>query len=77
MRTCLRYAVACAAVSLLAAAPALSAEGAAKPPSAPGKAAGAAPESQQERMKRCSAAAKEKALKGDERRAYLSTCLKG
>jgi len=32
---------------------------------------------QHERMKRCNAEAKEQALKGDERKAYMSTCLKG
>jgi hypothetical protein len=33
-------------------------------------------ESQQDRMRRCNATAKEKALKGDERRAFMSSCLK-
>lgn len=32
---------------------------------------------QHERMKRCNADAKEQALKGDERKAFMSTCLKG
>lgn len=32
---------------------------------------------QHERMKRCNAEAKEKVLKGDERKAFMSTCLKG
>ena len=32
---------------------------------------------QHERMKRCNAEAKEQALKGDERKAFMSTCLKG
>lgn len=32
---------------------------------------------QHERMKRCNAEAREQALKGDERKAFMSTCLKG
>lgn len=32
---------------------------------------------QQERMKRCNAEAKTQALKGEERKAFMSTCLKG
>lgn len=32
---------------------------------------------QHERMKRCSQEAKEKTLKGDERKQFMSTCLKG
>lgn len=32
---------------------------------------------QQQRMKNCNAEAKEQSLKGDERRAFMSTCLKG
>lgn len=32
---------------------------------------------QHERMKRCNAEAKEQALKGDERKAFMSTCLRG
>lgn len=31
---------------------------------------------QQEKMKTCNASAKEKALKGDERKAFMSNCLK-
>lgn len=31
---------------------------------------------QQEKMKTCNATAKEKALKGDERKAFMSNCLK-
>jgi hypothetical protein len=34
-------------------------------------------ETQQDRMRRCNATAKEKTLKGDERKAYMSACLKG
>lgn len=33
--------------------------------------------SQQEKMKSCNAEAKKKELKGDERRAFMSSCLKG
>jgi hypothetical protein len=32
---------------------------------------------QQQRMKNCNAEAKAQALKGDERKAFMSTCLKG
>ncbi len=32
---------------------------------------------QHERMKRCNAEAREQALKGDERKAFMSTCLRG
>jgi hypothetical protein len=32
---------------------------------------------QQERMKRCSQEAREKTLKGDERKQFMSTCLRG
>ena len=34
-----------------------------------------APTAQQEKMKTCNADAKEKALKGDERKAFMKTCL--
>jgi hypothetical protein len=33
-------------------------------------------ESQQDRMRRCAHEAKEKELKGEERRSYMSTCLR-
>ncbi len=36
-----------------------------------------ATERQQDKMKRCNADAARKELKGDERRAFMSTCLKG
>ena len=43
---------------------------------AAGTAAAAKPEnSQQEKMKSCNADAKSKALKGDERKAFMKTCL--
>ena len=32
---------------------------------------------QHERMRRCNAEAKEQTLKGDERKAFMSTCLRG
>lgn len=77
MRTDLRYTLASAAVCALFAAPAFSAEANPKSPPQERKAAAPAPESQQERMKRCNASAKQKDLKGDERRTYMSSCLKG
>ena len=78
MRTVLRHAVACAIVSTLTALPALAADGPAKPlPPVTQAAPAPAGESQQDRMRRCNATAKEKALKGDERKAYMSVCLKG
>lgn len=39
--------------------------------------AAATPVKQQDKMKACNADAKEKALKGDERKAFMKTCLKG
>jgi hypothetical protein len=53
-----------------AAAPAAKAEASAAVPAA-------APVKQQDKMKNCSAEAKTKALKGAERRAFMSKCLKG
>ena len=35
------------------------------------------PGSQQDRMRKCNAQAKDKALKGQERRSFMSACLKG
>jgi hypothetical protein len=35
------------------------------------------PGAQQNKMKRCNEEAKKKELKGDERRAFMSSCLKG
>jgi hypothetical protein len=82
VRTVLRHAAACAALSALFVLPAY-AEGTPKaPPAEPRERAtehkeGAAEhETQQERMKRCNATAKEKELKGDERRAFMSSCLR-
>lgn len=37
----------------------------------------AAPSAQQEKMKVCNAEAKDKKLKGADRKAFMSTCLKG
>lgn len=47
----------------------------AAPPAAPAATAAASP--QQDRMKGCSADAKAKGLKGDERKTFMSACLKG
>jgi hypothetical protein len=47
---------------------ALRKEAAEKPP---------APEKQQDRMKRCNVEAGKKSLHGEERRAFMSSCLKG
>ena len=47
-----------------------------KPEAAPAAKEGAT-ERQQDKMKRCNADAARKDLKGDERRAFMSTCLKG
>ena len=66
-----------------AAAPAAKAE--AKPaaakteakPTASAAAPAAAPVKQQDKMKTCNADAKTKALKGADRKAFMSTCLKG
>ncbi|MCY1411428.1 Phosphate starvation-inducible protein PsiF precursor [compost metagenome] len=44
--------------------------------SAQGFAASEAQQAQQEKMKTCNADATAKALKGDERKAFMSTCLK-
>lgn len=40
-------------------------------------ASAAAPATQQDKMKSCNADAKTKALKGDERKKFMSSCLKG
>ena len=76
VKTQLRYAVACAVVSVLTAFPAFAAEGTPKPAVAVPKAVAPADESQQDRMRRCNATAKEKSLTGDERRTFMSSCLK-
>lgn len=74
MKIDLRYAVACAVVSALSATAAGAAQDGAKATVAAERTP--AQESQQNRMKRCNAEAKEKELKGDERRAFMSSCLK-
>jgi len=70
----LRYAIACAVVSVLSASAAAAAQDGVKATVAPERTP--AQESQQNRMKKCNAEAKEKELKGDERRAFMSSCLK-
>lgn len=49
----------------------------AAPAEAKPTASAAAPVKQQDKMKSCNADAKTKALKGDERKAFMSSCLKG
>lgn len=46
-------------------------------PAASVAAPAAAPVTQQDKMKKCNADAKTKELKGDERKKFMSTCLKG
>lgn len=68
--------LALAAACALAATPALGE--APKAPEKPAKEeAKPAEGSQQNRMKTCNAEAAKKQLKGDERRAFMSSCLKG
>lgn len=74
MKIQLRYAIACAVVSVLSASAAAAAQDGVKATVAPERTP--AQESQQNRMKKCNAEAKEKELKGDERRAFMSSCLK-
>lgn len=52
----------------------LKANGAAATPATPAEPAAA---TQQDRMKACNANAKEKGLKGGERKTFMSSCLKG
>ena len=78
MRNHLRRAMACAMACTLYAFPAIATEAPPKPMATVPKVIPApAGESQQDRMRRCNATAKEKALTGDERKAYMSACLKG
>ena len=70
----LRYAIACAVVAALSASTAIAAQDGVKATVAAERTP--AQESQQNRMKRCNAEAKEKELKGDSRRAFMSSCLK-
>ncbi|MGE0358455.1 MAG: PsiF family protein [Burkholderiales bacterium] len=76
MKTMLRHAAALAAAAALTALPAHAADGSARAAAPAPKAGEGAPTTQQDRMKKCNAKAKEKALKGDERRAFMSSCLK-
>jgi hypothetical protein len=76
VRNPLIQAAACAALTAFLALPA-GAQVAPKGPPAEAKPAPSVPETQQERMKRCNATAKERALKGEDRKAYMSNCLKG
>jgi hypothetical protein len=75
MKPMYRYAAAIAAVGALCISPALAESGDGAKAATPEKSAGR--ERQQEKMKRCNAEAGEKALKGDDRRAFMSACLKG
>ena len=75
--------LAACAVAALAFAPGAGAQGTSAPQDEPKAEAGAreraprqAGESQQDRMRRCAHEAKEKELKGEERRSYMSACLR-
>jgi psiF repeat len=75
--------LAACALAALAFAPGAGAQGTGAPQDEPKAEAGAkdrAPrqseESQQDRMRRCAHEAKEKELKGDERRSFMSACLR-
>ena len=73
----MRLAAACAIASVLSAFPAFAVDGPVKPLPPVTKAVPApADESQQDRMRRCNATAKERSLKGGERKAFMSACLK-
>lgn len=91
MKTRILYALVCAAVLSIPLAAAFAAESEAKPAQKPAAAKeqeeksatngeprnGAHHGSQQEKMKTCNAEAAKKSLKGDERRQFMSACLKG
>ena len=75
--------LAACAVAALAFAPGAGAEGTGAPQDEPKAEAGAkghaprpAEESQQDRMRRCAHEAKEKELKAEERRSFMSACLR-
>lgn len=55
----------------------LKSEAAAGAPAKAAPAKAAAPSAQHDKMKACSADAKAKELKGDERKKFMSACLKG
>ncbi|HZZ92249.1 MAG TPA: PsiF family protein [Usitatibacter sp.] len=82
MKTKLMCLAACV-VAALAFAPGAGAEATGTPQDEP-KAEGVVPEhaprhaeeSQQDRMRRCAHEAKEKELKGDDRRSFMSSCLR-
>lgn len=73
MKLRLPYLMACAAVASLLLVPVHAADDEEKEKRAPT----AAQSSQQNKMKTCNAEAGKKGLKGDERRAFMSACLKG
>jgi hypothetical protein len=73
MKLRLPYVMACAAVASLLLLPVHAADDEEKEKRAPT----AAQSSQQNKMKTCNAEAGKKGLKGDERRAFMSACLKG
>jgi hypothetical protein len=66
----------CLSGGAVTAAPA-AAPAAAAPAAAPAAAAPAAKMDQKDKMKACNADAKTKALKGDERKTFMSSCLSG
>jgi hypothetical protein len=83
MKTRLICVIACAVLSMtmstVAAGEGARAEAAVDPPKAGGapREPSAAAEGQQNKMKRCNEEARKKEQKGDERRGFMSSCLKG
>ena len=73
MKFRLPYLAACAALAATLAMPAFADDDDDKPKRQPT----AAQTAQQTKMKSCNAEAGKKGLKGDERRAFMSECLKG
>jgi hypothetical protein len=73
MKIRLPYLAACALAATLVAAPAWADDDDDKPKRQPT----AAQTAQQTKMKSCNAEAGKKGLKGDERRSFMSECLKG
>ena len=82
MKTKLMCLAACAAAALAFAPGGAAAQGVSAPQDEPKAEAGKdraprqAGESQQDRMRRCAHEAKEKELKGEERRSFMSACLR-
>lgn len=74
MKIQLHHAAACAAATILSVFTAVAATEGAKTLTPVERSP--AQERQQDKMKRCNVEAREKALKGDERRAFMSACLK-